>query len=78
MFLVVFFFAIMVTVLVAAGHSHYRYRVRNNRYYEYLFAADPLVKAQLVSHTQPVYNAYAFPALMVAIALLFLPFSLSI
>jgi hypothetical protein len=78
MLLFVGFFTMMIGVLFGAGYSHYRYRVRNNRYYERLFAvASPVAPHPEVSDL-PTYNAYAFPALTLAMICLLLPVSLSI
>lgn len=68
----------MIGVLFGAGYSHYRYRVRNNRYYERLFAAAGSAEPHSEASDLPTYNAYAFPALTVAMTCLLLPISLAI
>jgi hypothetical protein len=63
--------------LTGAGYSHYRYRVRNNQYYAWLFARDREDLADAGIKNSPRHS-YAVPVLTIAIICLLVPMSLVI
>lgn len=69
---------ISITVLFAAGYSHYRYRARNNRFYESYFDTASGKKRASVVNDLPRNNPYAFPVLTLLIACLLVPMALTI
>lgn len=56
--LAVLWFLLASAILTCAGYSHYRYRVKNNLYYEKLFSEHP---EERESATLPRSNGYALP-----------------
>jgi hypothetical protein len=78
MLLFVLWAALIIAILFGAGYSHYRYRIKNNQYYERLFAKNYLEESIPVKEPLPTYNSYAFPALTLMIVCLLVPISLAI
>jgi hypothetical protein len=74
-------FAIWATLfiggLAGAGYSHYRYRVKNNQYYERLFARNREEPADSAIRNAPRHS-YAVPVLTLVIVCLLVPMSLVI
>lgn len=64
-----------IALLAGAGYSHYRYRVKYNRYYARLFSRDATERA---SATLPTFSPYAKPAAALTLLCILLPVSLSI
>jgi hypothetical protein len=62
-------------LLVGAGYSHYRYRVKNNRYYARLFSTDPVERARA---TEPRFSPYLLPATALILVCVLAPVSLAI
>jgi hypothetical protein len=78
MLLFAFWAALTIAGLGAAGYSHYRYRVRNNQYYEYLFAKRPDERMPEHGVTSPIYSRDAVPAFTLAIVCLLVCMALAI
>lgn len=70
--------AIATAVLFAAGYSHYRYRARNNQFYEYYFSNRDAGTNLSVIKDLPRNNPYCFPVLTLLIAGLLVPMALTI
>lgn len=64
-----------LSVLVAAGYSHYRYRVKNNQYYARLYSGDQRERASAV---EPRYSPYAMPTVTLVILCLTVPAALTL
>jgi hypothetical protein len=63
-------FLLASAILTGAGYSHYRYRVKNNRYYAKLYSQHP---AERESATLPRFNRYALPAVAAIILVVLVP-----
>lgn len=70
--------AIATAVLFAAGYSHYRYRARNNQFYERYFTKRETDTDLSVIKDLPRNNPYCFPLLTLLIAGLLVPMALTI
>lgn len=68
--LAAFWFLLASAILTGAGYSHYRYRVKNNRYYAKLYSRHP---AERASASLPSFNPYALPAVAVIILVVLVP-----
>lgn len=64
--LAAFWFLLAAAILVGAGYSHYRYRVKNNLYYDKLHSENPEERA---SATSPNFSRYVLA--LVALIILF-------
>ncbi len=63
-------FLLASAILTGAGYSHYRYRVKNNLYYEKLYSQHP---AERASAMLPMFNPYALPVVAVIILCVLVP-----
>lgn len=70
--------AIATAVLFTAGYSHYRYRARNNQFYEHYFSNRGAGTNLSVIKDLPRNNPYSFPFLTLLIAVLLVPMALTI
>lgn len=78
MFVFFIWTAISIAVLFVAGYSHYRYRARNNQFYERYFTKGVADRDSSVVKDLPKNNPYVFPALTLLIAGLLVPMALTI
>lgn len=68
--------AVLATaLLVGAGYSHYRYRVKYNLYYDRLFSRDARERA---SATVPTFSPYAKPVTALTLLCVLVPVALTI
>lgn len=64
-----------MAVLAGAGYSHYRYRVKYNRYYARLFSRDPQERA---GATLPTFNPHVKTAAVLTVLCILAPVSLAL
>lgn len=57
-------------ILVGAGYSHYRYRVKYNRYYAKLYSRSECDRA---TAALPRFSPYALPGVVLVILCILLP-----
>lgn len=76
MLLFVLWATLMLAVLAGAGYSHYRYRVRNNQYYERLFAKNGVERD--TDEAPAAHRSYALPVIILIMVFLLVPISLII
>lgn len=78
--LFVFWALLAIGALAAAGYSHYRYRVRNNQYYQRLFGskAEGVREREAGPPTHRPLRSYGIPAATLVMVCILVPMSLVI
>ncbi|WP_151633248.1 hypothetical protein [Noviherbaspirillum aerium] len=73
--LAAFWFLLASAILVGAGYSHYRYRVKNNLYYDKLYSQNLEEREKA---TLPNFSRYALLAVAIAILFVLVPILLTL